>query len=78
MAPQIGTIQRHLERIYAIEPGCQIEQHLVDTGQVEDANDPAHWQPEEQLLVREQGVEMQLGLYLAPGLLDRLRQDDPL
>lgn len=78
MAPQIGTIQRHLERIYAIEPGCQIEQHLVDTGQVEDANNPAHWQPEEQLLVREQGVEMQLGLYLAPGLLDRLRQDDPL
>lgn len=78
MAPQVGTVQRHLERIYAIEPGCHVEQHLVEAGQAGDANNPEEWHPEEQLLVRERGAEMELGLYLAPGLLERLRQDDPL
>ncbi|MDX1594407.1 MAG: hypothetical protein R3298_09160 [Gammaproteobacteria bacterium] len=79
MAPQIGTVQKHLERIYAIDPGCRAEQHLVASGHAPDG-DPGTpgWRPEEQLLVREAGTEMELGLYLAPGLLERLRSDDPL
>jgi hypothetical protein len=74
MAPQVGTVQRHLERIYAIEPGCHAEHHLVRS----DPGGAERWRPEEQLLVREQETEIELGLYLAPGLLERLQRDDPL
>ncbi len=74
MAPQIGTVQRHLERIYAIAPGCHAEQHLVSA----NPGRGECWRPEEQLLVRERGEEMELGLYLAPRLLERLQRDDPL
>jgi hypothetical protein len=78
MAPQVGTVQRHLERIYAIAPGCRADEHLVvdDPGEADDGT--PRWRPEEQLLVRERHAEMELGLYLAPGLLARLRDDDPL
>ncbi len=80
MAPQVGTVQRHLERIYAIAPGCRADEHLVADGLLAEADAAPRWRPEEQLLVREgQGdAELELGLYLAPGLLDRLQRDDPL
>ena len=79
MAPQVSAIQRHLERIYAIAPGCPVEQFLVtDTHLSTTDDDPPPQPPEEQLLVREEGAELELGLYFSSGLLDRLRYDDPL
>ncbi len=79
MAPQIGRVQRHLERIYAIDPGCRAESHLVATQpDVASSERGDAWQPEEQLLVREHESILELGLYLAPALLERLQSDDPL
>jgi len=76
VAPQVSVIQHHLERIYAIDPGCRAEQFLVTDPL--PANTPMQNVPEEQLLVCEEGAEIGLGLYLSAGLLGRLRKDDPL
>ncbi len=78
MALQVETIQHHLERIYAIAPGCRAEEHLVSVDPGNESGNASDWSPEEQLLVREQGTEMELGLFLAPELLERVQRDDPL
>jgi hypothetical protein len=79
MAPQVSTIQRHLERIYAIDTGCRAEQFLVTDTHLSTTGDALPpQQPEEQLLVREEGTELELGLYFSSDLLDRLHHDDPL
>jgi hypothetical protein len=76
MSAPIGTIQRHLERIYEIAPGCYAERFLV-TGQIA-ATPASRPEVEEQLLLREDGDALELGLFLSTNLLERLRRDDPL
>jgi hypothetical protein len=75
MAPQVSAIQHHLECIYAIDPGCRAEQFLVTDPAAAAAGGAA---PEEELRVRAGADELELALYLSAGLLDRLRDDDPL
>lgn len=74
MAP-VGLIQRHLERIYAIDPGCSAERFVV-TARAERGD--AEHRPEEELLLRQQDDVLELALYLSAGLLERLQRDDPL
>jgi hypothetical protein len=67
----IGRIQDHLEAIYGITCEARAEVFVVDTEAAVALG--ATGRAEEELLVSEGEGELELALYLAPSLLDRLR-----
>lgn len=67
----IGRIQDHLEAIYGITCEARAETFVVDTEAAVQLGGTGR--AEEELLVAEGEGELELALYLAPSLLDRLK-----
>ncbi len=67
----IGRIQDHLEAIYGLTCAARAEAFVVDTEAAVQLG-ASGWTDEE-LLVSEGEGELELALYLAPSLLERLR-----
>jgi hypothetical protein len=67
----IGLVQDHLEAIYGITCAARAEVFVVDTEAAVQLG--ASGRAEEELLVHEGEGELELALYLAPGLLRRLQ-----
>lgn len=68
----VGQVQEHLEAIYAIESELRASEFLVD-GEAAKALGGTGRSGEE-LLVRQEGDELELALYLDPKLLARLQR----
>lgn len=69
----LDTLQRQLEGLYELSVAHQVSDFLTSRPPPGEA--PA---PREQLLLIEDEEGLQMGLYLAPALLEELAQDDPL
>ncbi len=67
----IDRIQTHLEAIYGISCEARAETFVVDTEAAVQLG--ATGRADEELLVSEDEGELELALYLAPSLLDRLK-----
>src|SRR4051794_18817533 len=64
-----ARIQRHLEAIYGIRCALQVTDCLLDEGQARALG--GTMRAREELLVREEEGAVELGLFLAPELLER-------
>ncbi len=67
----IGRMQDHLEAIYGFTCEARAETFVVDTEAAVQLGGTGRG--EEELLVREDGDSLEMALYLAPSLLDRLK-----
>ncbi|HEX8436087.1 hypothetical protein [Archangium sp.] len=67
----VGRVQAHLEAIYGITCSARAEGFMVDTEAAVQLG--ATGRSDEELLVLEGEEELELALYLAPGLLRRLQ-----
>ena len=73
-------VQEQLERIYEVEPGHPVTEFLVaDPAMVErmEAGSPATRDITEKLLVRQEGDDLDLALYVDAEVLGRLAESDP-
>ena len=70
----IRRVQDHLENIYALETGLCADDFLVDPEAAQLLGASGH--TTEELLILQQGDELELALYLCPKLLERLRALD--
>lgn len=66
----IGSVQRGLEKLYRIDAGACVSQFLLDEHQRDSLE--LHRRPKEQLLVRQEGEELDVGLFLHPKLQESL------
>ena len=75
----LNALQRQLERIYEVEVDYRVEDFLLtDAGAARRLeNSSSSRQVDEKLLVAEEPDALALTLYLDPGLVARLRGDDP-
>ena len=71
----LARLQRGLEELYRIATGLEIGDFIVDAAG-RDALAPDR-RPREQLLVHETGGELELGLFIDPGVVDTLARHDP-
>jgi hypothetical protein len=71
----LGRVQRGLERLYRIETELEVDDFLIDDDARRAAGD--HRTPREQLLVREDGDGVALGLYVDRDVLAVLDRADP-
>jgi hypothetical protein len=74
-----NSLQRYLERIYEVEIGYRVEDFLITDPMTALRLDtsPGARESDEKLLVLEADGTLDLSLYLDPGLVGRLRSDDP-
>ncbi len=70
----IRRVQDHLENIYALETGLSADDFLVNPKDAQLLGASGH--TTEELLILQQGDELELALYLCPRLLERLRALD--
>jgi hypothetical protein len=66
----IGRVQAHLESIYALETGLSATEFLVDPEAAQLLGASGH--TTEELLILQQGDELELALYLCPQMLKQL------
>ncbi len=75
----LARLQRHLERLYDVSAGHDVEDYLIHdaalAGRLEERT--ALRAVPEKLLVRETAEGMDVALYLDRSVLERLRRDDP-
>lgn len=76
----IGVVQRLVERLYRVETGCDVADFLIsDAATAEHLEGPGqHRSAREKLLVRQDGDDLRVSLYLAQDVVDRLDQHNPL
>ena len=67
----IGRVQDHLEAIYGFTCEARAETFVVDTEAAVQLGGTGR--SEEELLVHEDGDDLEMALYLSPALLDRLK-----
>ena len=74
-----NSLQSYLERIYEVEIGYRVEDFLITDPSTALRLDTSHSarESQEKLLVVEAEGALDLSLYLDPGLVGRLRGDDP-
>jgi len=77
---QVGDLQQRLATLYRLEHGLAIEDFLVTDAATAGALTPAgaRGHLDERLLLRHDGDEVSLTLYLDDALLERLRERNPL
>lgn len=77
---QVGDLQQRLAALYRLEHGLAVEDFLVTDAATAGALTPegARGHLDERLLVRHDGDEVSLALYLDDALLERLRERRPL
>lgn len=75
----LAKLQRHLERLYDVEVGEDVEDYLIhDVGLSRRLeNNPAARAIPERLLVHETEDSLDVALFLEKELVERLRRDDP-
>jgi hypothetical protein len=71
----LGRVQRGLEQLYRIDTALEVDDFLIEDGDRRAAG--VLRSPREQLLVREDQGEVELGLYVDRGVLDVLHASDP-
>jgi hypothetical protein len=71
----LGRLQRGLEQLYRIDTETKVEDFVIG-GDARDSMSPLR-RPREQLLVCEAGGEMELALFIDPGVLANLAANDP-
>lgn len=73
-------MQRHLERLYEIEVAHRVDDFLITDPELARRLDTSATAREidEKLLVRQDGDNLDLALYLSPQLVGRLAEDDPI
>ncbi len=71
----LDRLQRGLERLYRVETDLTIDDFLID-GDARDKLGVAR-RPREQLLLREEGEELELGLFVDRRALGNLAANDP-
>ncbi|HEY5936365.1 MAG TPA: hypothetical protein VIU61_17055 [Kofleriaceae bacterium] len=75
MTFELQRVQRGLESLYRVETGVAIDDFMIgDAARAELG--PAR-RPREQLLVREDGGEMSVALFIDPAVLSNLGANDP-
>ena len=76
----LNRLQQHLENIYEVRSGYRVADFLISDPALArdlDESETARELPEK-LLIRKQGDEdVNIGLYLDPGLIQRLEEHDP-
>lgn len=77
---QVADLQQRLAALYRLEHGLAVEDFLVTDAATAGALTPdgARGHLDERLLVRHDGDEVSLALYLDDALLERLRERNPL
>jgi len=77
---RVGDLQERLAALYRLEHGLAVEDFLVTDAATAGALTPegARGHLDERLLVRHDGDEVSLALYLDDALLERLRERNPL
>ncbi len=73
----LGRLQRGLETTYRVDTHLDVDAFIVDEGERERAAGPDERRPREQLLLRQDGGELSLGLFLDGGVIANLEQHDP-
>ncbi|MDX1607024.1 MAG: hypothetical protein R3202_12580 [Candidatus Competibacterales bacterium] len=78
MAP-LERLQQRLQHLYEIELDHRVSDFVITDAALARylEGDPAARTTPEKLLVRQQGEDLELSLYLDPELLERLAEDDP-
>lgn len=79
MAQLLNNLQTQLEDIYALQPQHRVNDFLIQDVRLArflDNSENARDLPEK-LLIRQEGDNVDLGLYLDPDLISRLEQSDP-
>lgn len=76
----LNRLQRHLERIYEIEPSCDVDSYLITDAELADSIEQGRRSRSipEKLLVCEQEDGLHLALYLDPTVIDVLSANDPI
>lgn len=74
---KLKRIQRHLQRIYEVDVSHNVDDFVVTDRALLEALGDGTRTADEKLLVVQNGEEVELALYLDPGIMERLRQDDP-
>lgn len=74
---ELKRIQQQLERIYEIDVPHNVDDFLVTDAQLLKALGDGSDHLDEKLLVRQQGDEVELALYLKPEIVEHLREDNP-
>ena len=75
----LGKIQHHLSRIYEIDVEHDVDDFLItdpELARALDDNDGAR-DSREKLLVRREGDEVDVALYVDPAVIEHLASDDP-
>lgn len=76
----LQSIARHLQEFYRLDDLPAIDQFLIDADTAAallGRSDPQRLPSDELLLVKHDTDDLEVALYIAPAILDRLRDDDP-
>lgn len=75
----LARLQRHLERLYDVSAGHDVDDYVIHDAEIARRleNDPAARAIPEKLLLRESDDGVDVALYLAPAVIERLERDDP-
>lgn len=75
----LGAVQRELEAIYDVRAGSPVDDFLITDSRLARRLDssPHAREVDEKLLVRQDGDELRISLYLSDELISRLQEDDP-
>ena len=74
---KLKRIQRHLQRIYEVDVSHDVDDFVVTDRALLEALGDGTRTADEKLLVVQNGEQVELALYLDPGIMERLREDDP-
>lgn len=74
---ELTRIQRQLEQIYEIDVPHNVDDFLVTDAELLKSLGDGSRDLDEKLLVRQEGDEVQLALYLKPEIVEHLREDNP-
>lgn len=73
----LGTLQSTIQQLHDVELDLDVEQYIVDDDVRREIPGAKEGLPE-QLFVRDNGVDdLEIALYIAPAIMERLRKDNP-